>query len=601
MVIRHVDIFEGTASVNATIDVSTKTSVDEDKCALDIRELINLSLSEMMTQQGSHNMRRAIKVRCSRVVPKQPHRLGASMQKPTPVPGTQARDATFTVNLEWQHVKSERHILEVMQSSHFKEPLEKYLTSNLHQSSRIEQVSTGGSGKTTHWAVTRWWLWPLAAALIIGCVFAILHMKSMKEPVENDVDNDVEDGCGHEVMDDTRVILRRVYPKRWIKAEKVCLGKGSFGAVYLSINTDNGSQFALKELDTSPITKPMKESSNNGTVVSLSEATSARRIRGEMLTQTRTELTIMERLRHPNIVVYLGHEFSVTKQKLYIFMEYVAGGTIADALVRYGPLSLHVTQGYARDIIDGLLYLHENNVIHRDIKPKNILISLAGRCKIADFGLAKVTGEVDSYLRNGELGTLPYAPPEMFESYYAHRRRLIQDRRNSTEYVPDHAEPDPITPMLDVWSLCVSLYQMLTGDFRVNPPHVYKDTAALITYMAEMARGKHSPIRLRHRGNLDQHSRDLIEKGLLVDVHQRWSVTELLSHTFFKQDYAGSSIEHNAEGGDALMKLEKLHDGRSVTGSSYVLMTNFPEFVHRRPAYLETDCETSDPDPQFRF
>lgn len=370
------------------------------------------------------------------------------------------------------------------------------------------------------------------------------------------------------------------------------------------MNMDGGNQFALKEIDASDIAHPTTET-DSGHVEYAAELTKDRLIRGEKLEQLRTELCLMERFQHPNIVAYMGHEVSASKRKVYIFMEYVAGGTISDSLQRYGPLSLHVTQKYARDIIAGLIYLHENNVVHRDIKPSNILVTNTGRCKIGDFGLAKVMGEVDSHMRNCTLGTVLYAPPEVFQAYMAHRR-LTEDLDGEDRASYPYSE-DQVTTKLDVWSLCYTLYEMLTGSFLgVYPPYAYCNPTTLTKYVYEMSQGQHPAVSIQQRGNLDSQACDMIETGMQIDVDERWSLSELRGHDFFQQIYAEPCDNIATSGRKDLLKLEKLHDGRTLTQSSCVMMSGakFPSLI--RPQ--DTDdiygsygdaCGTSEPDPQL--
>lgn len=243
-------------------------------------------------------------------------------------------------------------------------------------------------------------------------------------------------------------------------------------------------------------------------------------------------------------------------------MEYVSGGTISDALDRYGPLSLHVTQSYARDIIDGLMYLHKNNVIHRDIKPSNILLTKTGRCKIADFGLAKVMDDVDS--NDVNLGTLAYASPEMITTYFALKRRQKFPNRN---YEDD--DIDPITPLIDVWSLSVTLFEMLTGHYRgIYPEEAYEDHHELIYYLVKMARGKQPPIVVARSGNLDRLACNMIEKGMLVNLDSRWSIDQIRQHDFFSKDYAGPASEQITVDNRALAKLARLHSQGMVTATA---------------------------------
>jgi serine/threonine protein kinase len=80
------------------------------------------------------------------------------------------------------------------------------------------------------------------------------------------------------------------------------------------------------------------------------------------------EIALMQTLDHPNIVRYLGCEASPTC--LYIFQEWVPCGSIADLLKAYGPLSSAVLQKYLKHVLLGLAYLHEQRVVHRDVKGK---------------------------------------------------------------------------------------------------------------------------------------------------------------------------------------------------------------------------------------
>ena len=98
-------------------------------------------------------------------------------------------------------------------------------------------------------------------------------------------------------------------------------------------------------------------------------------------------MTLLSRLQHPNIVRYIGTERSA--EFLYIFLEYVPGGSIASLLERFGRFEESVMSVYTRQILIGLDYLHAQRTVHRDIKGANILVEKSGRIKLADFGMAK--------------------------------------------------------------------------------------------------------------------------------------------------------------------------------------------------------------------
>lgn len=71
---------------------------------------------------------------------------------------------------------------------------------------------------------------------------------------------------------------------------------------------------------------------------------------------------------------------------VYIFQEWVPGGSVAHLLKRFGPFKLSIVKTYTRQILKGLAYLHENGIVHRDIKGGNVLVDDSGKCKLADFG-----------------------------------------------------------------------------------------------------------------------------------------------------------------------------------------------------------------------
>ena len=168
------------------------------------------------------------------------------------------------------------------------------------------------------------------------------------------------------------------------------LGHGSFGTVYLGMG-DTGRLVAVKQ--TQAVQGPTKEAE-------------------EML----GEIQLLAQLRHANIVSYLGSAF--VESHFVIVMEYIAGGTLAD-LINNFPMELEtcVVACYVYDIIRGLAYLHRNHILHRDIKPLNVLVQTTGQCKLADFGTAGKP-EQDCF-----MGTLHYMAPEVSPHPYQGQRQ----------------------------------------------------------------------------------------------------------------------------------------------------------------------------------
>lgn len=110
------------------------------------------------------------------------------------------------------------------------------------------------------------------------------------------------------------------------------------------------------------------------------------------------EIDLLKQLRHENIVHLFGYELS--NNHLEIVMEYCEGGSLRDTISKYGPQKELLVSSYIHQVLDfkqkvliGLAYLHEQGVIHRDIKSANILTTKNGLIKLADFGIATRLGK----------------------------------------------------------------------------------------------------------------------------------------------------------------------------------------------------------------
>jgi len=141
------------------------------------------------------------------------------------------------------------------------------------------------------------------------------------------------------------------------------IGSGSFGKVFMGMNTLTGELIAIKQVK---VDSKDKES---------------------QLAQFESEIQLMRQLRHPNIVCLLGTQKQ--GRKLNIIMEYVPGSSLDALLDKFGALKEKVIKTFTRQILEALDYCHSHNVVHRDIKGKNILVDKCGTLKLADFGSAK--------------------------------------------------------------------------------------------------------------------------------------------------------------------------------------------------------------------
>ncbi|KAG5635960.1 hypothetical protein H0H81_009558 [Sphagnurus paluster] len=155
--------------------------------------------------------------------------------------------------------------------------------------------------------------------------------------------------------------------KRWIKG--ALIGAGSFGKVYLGMDAENGLLMAVRQVELPTGSAPNQERKTS------------------MLSALEQEVKPLKNLQHPNIVRYLYS--SLDDDVLNIFLEHMPGGSVAALLRDYGAFEETLVENFVRQTLEGLHYLHERDVIHRDIKGANILVDNNGNIKISDFGMSR--------------------------------------------------------------------------------------------------------------------------------------------------------------------------------------------------------------------
>ncbi|HYZ81469.1 MAG TPA: protein kinase, partial [Solirubrobacteraceae bacterium] len=159
----------------------------------------------------------------------------------------------------------------------------------------------------------------------------------------------------------------------------------------------------------------------------------------------RREAVSAARLQHPNIVQVFDSGLDPASDRHYIVMEYVEGPSCADLLRDQGQLGVDESVRIVRDACHGLDYAHRAGVVHRDVKPGNLLIAReTGTTKLADFGIAKAAEQTRITQVGSVLGTAAYLSPEQ-------------------------ASGEESTPASDIYSLGVCAYQFLAGRL----PHEY--------------------------------------------------------------------------------------------------------------------------------
>lgn len=259
---------------------------------------------------------------------------------------------------------------------------------------------------------------------------------------------------------------------RWKKGR--LLGMGSFGHVYLGFNSESGEMCAMKEVTLCSDDAKSRESAQ----------------------QLGQEIAVLSRLRHPNIVQYYGSE--TVDDKLYIYLEYVSGGSIYKLLQEYGQFGENAIRNYTQQILSGLAYLHAKNTVHRDIKGANILVDPHGRVKVADFGMAKHI-------------TAQSGPLSFKGSPYWMAPEVIQNSSGSNLAV-------------DIWSLGCTVLEMAT----TKPPwSQYEGVPA----MFKIGNSKDLPDIPNH---LSEEGKDFVRKCLQRNPANRPTAAQLLEHAFVR-------------------------------------------------------------------
>ncbi|XP_050212500.1 mitogen-activated protein kinase kinase kinase 1-like isoform X2 [Mercurialis annua] len=262
----------------------------------------------------------------------------------------------------------------------------------------------------------------------------------------------------------------------WQKGD--LLGRGSFGTVYEGIS-DDGFFFAVKE-------------------VSLLDQGSQGK---QSIYQLEQEIALLSQFEHENIVQYYGTDKD--DSKLYIFLQLVTKGSLMNLYQRYHLRDSQVS-AYTRQILHGLKYLHDKNVLHRDIKCANILVDASGSVKLADFGLAKATklNDVKSC-----KGTAFWMAPE------------VVNRKTHGYGLP-----------ADIWSLGCTVLEMLTRQI----PYSHLEC---MQALYRIGKGVPPPV----PDSLSKDARDFILQCLQVNPNNRPTAAQLLEHQFVKRPLSTSS------------------------------------------------------------
>ncbi|KAF2293941.1 hypothetical protein P3X46_013358 [Hevea brasiliensis] len=268
-------------------------------------------------------------------------------------------------------------------------------------------------------------------------------------------------------------------PREWVKGKVI--GSGSHGNVHLAMNKVTGELFTVKFAHSRIAVQSLENEAN-----------------------------FLESFDSPYIVQYLGKNISKgssnDETSLSIFMEYMPAGSLSDVAEKFGgALDEEVIRLYTREILCGLKCIHEQGIVHCDLKCKNVLLGSSGNVKLADFGCAKRVKDVG---RNVNLlhswqdigGTPLWMAPEVLR-----KERL------------DFAS--------DIWSLGCTVIEMATGKTPWSGLQVSNPMAAVL----KIACSDEKP---RSPTHFSEEGLDFLTRCLERNPEMRWSAEELLDHPF---------------------------------------------------------------------
>ncbi|HEY8598266.1 MAG TPA: protein kinase [Thermomicrobiales bacterium] len=254
------------------------------------------------------------------------------------------------------------------------------------------------------------------------------------------------------------------------------IGRGGFARVFLCTDLTLGRQVAIKVLNPELLERNDEH---------------------DFLTRFRREARAVAALDHPNILAI--YDYGEDEGTVYLVMPYVEGGTLYNRLAGGRALDLAATGTYLRQVAAALDYAHRRGIVHRDIKPQNMLLRAEDdRLLLADFGIAKVVGDTGAQTQTGAVGTIAYMAPEQFRGQ--------------------------ISPALDIYALGCVLFQLLTGRVPFGGSTeqiIFGHISAPVPSLTELSGGRVSPT-----------LQAVVERALRKDPAERFATAGELALAF---------------------------------------------------------------------
>ncbi|TFK83688.1 Pkinase-domain-containing protein [Polyporus arcularius HHB13444] len=254
-----------------------------------------------------------------------------------------------------------------------------------------------------------------------------------------------------------------------------CIGRGQFGAVYRALNLNTGQMVAVKRIRL----EGLKE---------------------EEIAQLMKEVDLVKSLSHPSIVKYEG--MARDDDTLSIVLEYAENGSLGQTLKAFGKLNERLVANYVVKILEGLHYLHSNDVVHCDLKAANILTTKNGNVKLSDFGVSLNLRAMEREIKD-VAGTPNWMAPEVIELKGASTKS-------------------------DIWSLACTVIELLTG----RPP--YADIANSMSVMFRIVEDASPPL----PEDCSESLQDFLKWCFNKDPAKRPNAEQLCEHDWLKNHSA---------------------------------------------------------------
>lgn len=289
----------------------------------------------------------------------------------------------------------------------------------------------------------------------------------------------------------------------WVFQETV--GAGSMGKVKLAKHSYTGKLCAVKVVNRATKIFLNKQQGLPNPKNKEEIQDRDKRLQKEISRDKRTirEASLGQILYHPYICKL--YEMCTLSNHFYMVFEYVSGGQLLDYIIQHGSLKENMARKIARSIASALQYLHANNVVHRDLKIENVMISKDGEIKLIDFGLSNLYNKSDHL--DTFCGSLYFAAPELLR-----------------------AQPY-IGPEIDIWSFGVILYVLVCG----KVPFDDENSSVLHD---KIKRGKVS-----YPSFLSIEVISLLTRMLVVNPVNRATLKEVVNHHWMTHGYHGTIVE----------------------------------------------------------